>query len=260
MLIQWPDRFYHTSADTPDRTDPNSLARAGALAATYAYWLARAGAAEASWLGYEMVARFKGQAIEAAQKAAREALGQEAAEELAQTMAGLDRRLAYLLERQKAALQTLERLAPTDCLIPELQTEAEQTVYHELAWAQSALDLRAAGLGLASIPAHQKPDLSDKEQEAADLIPVRLVRGPIPLGHHMHRLDEETRQQWRQLLNTRKDRSIYTLSPLALYWADGARSILEIADLIELESGRRDVELTLAYLRLLAKLGFVEFK
>ena len=33
MLIQWPDRFYHTSADTPDRTDPGSLARAGSLAA-----------------------------------------------------------------------------------------------------------------------------------------------------------------------------------------------------------------------------------
>ncbi|MFN2289657.1 MAG: DUF4910 domain-containing protein, partial [Anaerolineae bacterium] len=33
MLIQWPDRFYHTSADTPDRTDPRSLARAGSLAA-----------------------------------------------------------------------------------------------------------------------------------------------------------------------------------------------------------------------------------
>jgi len=260
MLIQWPDRFYHTSADTPDRTDPNSLARAGALAATYAYWLARAGAPEASWLGYEMVARFKGQAIEAAQRAAREALGQEDAEALARAMADLDRRLAYLLERQKAALQTLERLSPTDCLIPELQAEAERAIYHELAWAQSALNLRAAGLGLDSVPAQQKPDLSDGEQEAADLIPVRLVRGPIPRGQHMHRLDEETRQQWRQLLKSRKDRSIYTLSSLALYWADGARSVLEIADLIELESGNRDVEFTLAYLRLLEKLGFVEFK
>jgi hypothetical protein len=207
-----------------------------------------------------MVARFKGQAIEAAQGAAREALGQEDAEALARTMADLDRGLAYLLERQKAALQTLERLASTDCLIPELQAEAERAIYHELAWAQSALNLRAAGLGLDSIPAQQKPDLSDKEREAADLIPVRLVRGPIPRGHHMHRLDEETRQQWRELLKSRKDRSIYTLSSLALYWADGARSVLEIADLIELESGKRDVEFTLAYLRLLAELGFVKFK
>jgi hypothetical protein len=57
MLIQWPDRFYHTAADTPDRTDPQSLARSGALAAMYTYWLAVAEAPQATWLGYQMAAR-----------------------------------------------------------------------------------------------------------------------------------------------------------------------------------------------------------
>ena len=260
MFIQWPDRFYHTSADTPDRTDPRSLARAGALAATYAYWVACAGAAEANWLGYEMVARFKAQAIEAAQRAAGEALGLDDGESLAQTMADLDRRLAYLLGRQKAALHTLERIATTDCLVPELQAEAEEALYHELAWARGAVDLRAAELGLGALPAPQPPDLSEEEQEAAELIPVRLVRGPIPLGQLIHRLDEESREQWRQLLKARKDRAFYTLSSLALYWADGERSVLEIADLIELEAGKRDMELLLAYLRKVEQLGFIEFK
>jgi len=260
MFIQWPDRFYHTSADTPDRTDPRSLARAGALAATYAYWVACAGAAEANWLGYEMVARFKGQAIEAAQKAAGEALGLEDGESLGRTMADLDRRLAYLLGRQKAALHTLERIARTDCIVPELQAETEQALYHELAWARSAVDLRVAELGLSALPSPQPPDLSEEEQEAAKLIPVRLVRGPIPLGQLIHRLDEESRERWRQLLKARKDRAFYTLSSLALYWADGERSVLEIADLIELEAGKRDVELLLAYLRLVEQLGFIAFK
>jgi hypothetical protein len=35
--------------------------------------------------------------------------------------------------------------------------------------------------------------------------------------------------------------------------------VLEIADLVEMESGKRDVELLLAYFRLLEKLGFVRF-
>ena len=260
MFIQWPDRFYHTSADTPDRTDPRSLARAGALAATYAYWVACAGAAEANWLGYEMVARFKAQAIEAAQKAAGEALEQDDGESLARTMAGLDRRLAYLLGRQKAALQTLERIATTDCIIPELQAEAEQALYHELAWTQSAVNLRAAELGLDALPAPQPPDLSEEEQEADKLIPARLMRGPVPLGQLLHRLDEDSQEQWRQLIKARKGGAHYTLSALALYWADGVRSVLEIADLIELEAGKRDVELLLLYLRLLEQLGFIEFK
>jgi hypothetical protein len=260
MFIQWPDRFYHTSADTPDRTDPRSLARAGTLAATYAYWLACAGAVEANWLGYQMVARFKAQAIKAAQEAAGEALELDDGEALAQRVAGLDRRLAYLLGRQKAALQTLERIATTDCGIPELQDEVEQAIYHELAWARSAVDLRVAELGLDALPSPQPPELSEEEQEAAELIPARLLRGPIPLGQLLHCLDEASQEQWRQLLKARKDGSFYTLSALALYWADGARSVLEIADLIELEAGKKDVELLLVYLRLLEKLGFIEFK
>jgi len=43
MLIQWPDAYYHTSADTPDKVSPDSLGRNGALAAAYAYWLATPG-------------------------------------------------------------------------------------------------------------------------------------------------------------------------------------------------------------------------
>jgi len=50
MLIQWPDRFYHSSHDTPDQTDPRSLALAARCAATYAGFLAAAGPDQAEWL------------------------------------------------------------------------------------------------------------------------------------------------------------------------------------------------------------------
>ena len=40
MLIQWPDRYYHSSYDTPDRSDPRSLALAVRCAATWAAWIA----------------------------------------------------------------------------------------------------------------------------------------------------------------------------------------------------------------------------
>lgn len=46
MLIQWPDRYYHTDLDTPDRVDPASLAHAVRSAATYAGVLACAGVGE----------------------------------------------------------------------------------------------------------------------------------------------------------------------------------------------------------------------
>src|SRR5206468_8574656 len=49
-LIHWPDRFYPASYDTPDRLDPRALELTARCAATYALFLAGAGAAEADWL------------------------------------------------------------------------------------------------------------------------------------------------------------------------------------------------------------------
>jgi hypothetical protein len=47
LLIQWPDRYYHSDYDTPERCDPASLAHAARIGATYAASLACAGADEA---------------------------------------------------------------------------------------------------------------------------------------------------------------------------------------------------------------------
>jgi aminopeptidase YwaD len=259
MLIQWPDRFYHTSADTPDRTDPQSLARAGTLAAAYAYWLATAGVEEATWLGYEMAARFKSLLTHASQSAVTDAWALSDAQELAMVKAGLDRQLAYLLGRHQAALATLERLAPVQCLIADLFHEAEQAAAHELSWADGAVDLHAAALNLTPSPDIPPRTLSGEEQRAATMMPVRQIRGPIPLGNHLGRLDAADREAWHAAIKARKDGAHYTLTALALYWADGARSLLEIADLIELETGQRDVELLLTYFKLLEKLEFISF-
>ena len=260
MLIQWPDRFYHTSADTPDRTDPNSLRRTAVLAAAYAYWLAAAGDAEAAWLGLEMTARFKVRLAQTAQQTATTVATTDDALGLAQAIADLDRRIAFMLDRHKAALSTLERLAPASCLIDDLAAEAERAAQHELGWIIKTIDMRAAGLGLGELPdllSRSDSDLSEQERQAAEKVPVRLVRGPVPLGNHLQRLTAEDREQWRRLRKAREGGMHYTLTELALYWADGKRSVLEIADLVEMEAGGRDVELLLAYFDLLAKLGFV---
>ncbi len=258
MLIQWPDRFYHTSADTPDRTEPRSLARSGALAAMYAYWLSAAGVQDAAWLGHEMVARFKVALVKATHSATAQAIGLQDAPSLANAVRDLDRKLAYLLDRQKAALSTLKRLEPQGCSVEVLQEEVAQVANRELGWGKATLDAYAATLGLEGLPEPAPNTLSEEEQEAGRLVPARKVRGPIPIGAHLQRLEEGEREAWRQMLKARSGMAAHTLLDLALYWADGQRSLLEIADLVELESGQRDIELLVAYVRLLQKLEFVE--
>ena len=258
MIIQWPDRFYHTSADTPDRTDPHSLARASALAAAYACWLATAGIEETRWLGYQMVARYKAHIAGVAQAAVTEALAATEGLELARHAQTLDRRLSYLLERQNVALATLERLAPVACLVEDMQAEAARTTQQELSWGRGLLDLHAVSLGLAGLPALPEEEPSDQEREAAGLVPRRLVRGPVPLRMELSSLDAADQEAWRRLTEQRKGAE-HTLTTLALYWADGRRSVLDIVDLVEMEAGVRDEELLLAFFRLLEKAGRVAF-
>ena len=56
MLIQWPDRYYHSDLDTPERCDPDALALAARAASTYAGFLAALGPRELPWL-IDLVAR-----------------------------------------------------------------------------------------------------------------------------------------------------------------------------------------------------------
>jgi hypothetical protein len=172
----------------------------------------------------------------------------------------LDRQLAYLLGRHKAALATLQRLADVECLVSDLESDAERAAERELTWARGAAGLRAASLGLGELAPCTPRQLTEDEVDASQLVPVRKVRGPVPLSPHLGRLTGAERDAWRLLTSARKDRSWNTLIDLAAYWADGSRSLLEIVDLVELETGRRDVELLVAYFRLLEKLGFVRLE
>ena len=258
MLIQWPDRYYHTSADTPDRVDPHSLARAGVLSAAYAYWIASAGADEAAWLGYEMTARFKADMATAAQAAVTRLMATREGDALGRCLDDADRRLAYRLDRQEAALSTLERLGPVGCLLDDLCRQARAVQAQELDWVREAAGLQAARLGLSGVPEVAKEELSDLERQAAALIPVRLLPGPVSSLGMQARLSEEERNTWRGLQKVRQGQA-HTLTSLGTYWADGRRTILDIADRVEMEVGVRDVELLLCFFELVAKVGWARF-
>ncbi|MFQ6043429.1 MAG: DUF4910 domain-containing protein [Candidatus Poribacteria bacterium] len=49
QISTWPDKFYHSSMDTPEQMSDNTLGRVGAIVGTYLYLLATAGRREAMW-------------------------------------------------------------------------------------------------------------------------------------------------------------------------------------------------------------------
>jgi aminopeptidase YwaD len=261
MLGQWPDKFYHTSADTPDKVSAGSLGRSGALAAAYAYWLATAGHAEALWLGHWMITRF---AVQAGRESLEclERLNVIPADDQARRIRHLAehrRRSTFREERMCAALETLVRLDPrVQRQVDELCSSVHETAERELHWARDRFDSGPSALPALSEQPEEPPAWEAQwRYEAQRLIARRIGHGPVAASMALQAQAKELLPAWWDLTERAGD-ELHDMSALAEYWADGNRSVAEIADLISLETGRPANDLPLRYLKLLAQAGLVE--
>ncbi len=230
LLIQWPDRFYHTSLDTQDKVDPQMLARVGKVAGTYAYFLALAGCEEATWLVWEMLTRFKGRLVRLVQEERR---GGRA----------LVRKVGCLQNQTVRGLRSLRRLA--DIELKGFESQLSAFTRREL---RNVPGLRSQE--------EVKPMENKWEEEAWRLVPNRLYKGPIGVTPYLRRLGPEDRERWWRLEH-RYGNALRYLLPLTLYWADGERTLHEIVDLVEMETGKRATELLVTYCRTLSDLGLL---
>ena len=139
MLIQWPDKFYHTSEDTLDKVDPASLSVVGDLAATYLYFLANAGTDEATWLGYEMASRYKGQLAGRLQALVSEAMSAATGPKLSELGERASARANFMLDHAQQALTSLTRLSgEISPFVDGLRREVEHFTTQELKVASAA--------------------------------------------------------------------------------------------------------------------------
>jgi hypothetical protein len=253
MLIQNPDKFYHTSADTVEHIDPAMMARAATLAAGAAYLVAAAGQEEATWLGSEMTARFQVRLTQEVQNLITRSWETGHAVSIER----VDRKVDYMLACHRDALGTLLRLWDgVGPVVSGLSHDAEAIGRAEKRRARTALKT-ARPIALESQPT---ADLNTWEEQAAARVPRRLYRGPVQraLGNGPRRLTPDERGAWVRLVTSRAAGG-WTLPTLAEYWADGRRTMLEIVDLVELETGIRDPELIVRRFELLDRLGWIEW-
>lgn len=258
MLIQWPDKFYHTSADTIDKVDPAMLALAGRLAAAYAYTVAAAGEAEARWLAREITARAKARLAWLAQECYLEAMQSESAEELGALAGRTTRALAFRAERAGESLRALLRLAPALGDVVEAGVQAVQAAAGA-EWAGLEPELRrlARGLGAAGLPPAPEPPADEWSERAQGLVLRRVYRGPVETSALLARLDPAGRADAEALARAHRELA-RTLLVHMLYWMDGRRSLAEIADLVECETGQRDLELMVRLAELMIRAGLLQ--
>ncbi|HEY2954345.1 MAG TPA: DUF4910 domain-containing protein [Candidatus Eisenbacteria bacterium] len=204
MLIQWPDRFYHSSHDTPDKCSPGSLALAARCAATYAGFLAAAGGREIEWLA--------------------EAVGRGARRRVLDALDAADPSRALARERTRAleALASLERLGAASGPLAAAARAFEAFAGREGECVpECALPARAPG--------------------ARRLRPRRSSGGPLEYLRHLlpgyDRLAPASRASWERLERDLPGGA--TSMELAWSACDGSRTLEEIAHLVWLESGAR---------------------
>ena len=251
MINDWPDKFYHTSADTPDKVSPAALARSGALAAVYAYWLAAAGPADAAWLGHLMVSRFAAQAGEEAAATGEKLAMLQNETERARAWADYRRLSAFRTERSDAALASLHRLGIEPAALAAARTQAADAVATEDGYVRSLLSAEEA----QSAPS---AEVTGWRAEAAVLIPRRLAPGPIDVGMALQADSPALRPAYWQLYDE-ADAALHVGDALLQYWADGDHTVADIADRVALETGQPMGEVALRYFKLLAEAKLIEW-
>jgi hypothetical protein len=249
MLIQWPDLFYHTTADTIDKVDPESLHRAGALAAIYSYFIANAGTREAGWIAAHVLGRFKERLAGAAKLAHKAALtgGREG------TQRWLEARIAYLIHVGSRSLESIRTVADMDLAPAQAELKA---------FGEREREVMRPQLPKGGAVRKVKSEL-DAEKRAVGMVPVRLYQGPLDLHSQLQRLGKAKREAWQAFSQGRSGGQFpLKLTPrTAQFWADGSRSVLEIADCLEQDTGgERSVEYLVRYFELLRDLKLVRIE
>ncbi|MFQ6097172.1 MAG: DUF4910 domain-containing protein [Armatimonadota bacterium] len=252
-MVEWPDVFYHTSADTPDNVDPDTLRRNGALVGAIALAAACAETKDVLALGPRMTLR------------ARRALADAAGDALADIARCSDRR-----EGQKAAREALERSRNRTRHIMLREQEALRSLSDLAQSARSRDSVRQAVEAWCARVAEDADDVANwvadvapsiapsgrvesaptsaAQRRAHKAVPRRLLPGPI-----LHqRLDERGKKRLSRIQKAGLPRNL-------VFWIDGRRTVAEIADRAAAETGKADVANVLRYFDLLADYGYIEW-
>ena len=255
FIAQWPDKFYHTSADSIEKVSPTSLKRAALITATYSYFIANADEKEVVWIASQIVSHEKRDLQSKVQERIDRAMRTEDPEKLAVAMVKVEEKARFDLDVGKKALKSLLRISPkseeivgTFCLELEKFTEAEVNN------ASTAIREYAEVLGF-NIPVY-KPESSERS-EGALKVPVKLHRGPYSTRPWIKKLSQGDQEALRKL-NKRHGIRYGGPSTQALYWTDGHRNLAEISRLLELETGETNLQYLIEYYRFMEKMGRIK--
>jgi len=245
------DRFWHTTADTLDKIDPDALALVTVVSAVYLHALASAGRREAAALGEEAAARARGDLARLASRFAAR-LADVSGGRRAEVLREAAERLAYLRDVRIAQVHSAVHLAARD---ERLETRGD--LREPIRRLRRAA--REEGAHLARLARRFAAEAGEPEPVGAEpaepapagalaRVPVRLVAGPVSLDTLSdEELEGRPSPRWSGKLTS------------ALFWCDGRRKLAEVLRLARLETGRPTEDLAGDF-EFLERRGLVELR
>ena len=270
-LRDWPDVFIHTNNDKPENIDATKMKRSAFIAGASGYFLAKAGAREASRLADEVFVRSMARLPkDRARAAAMEASGMEGAAEEARNI------IVRSLERDAEIMASTLGFAPNDkSLENKVDGLVEQLSGAWLLLTGQITEQRKGNRVIFTIEAKEQPkDAKDKAKprnpkEASrprslsfdyNRIPTRKVKGPMNVYYYdylaAHANNDDLRVVERIGAKPKGEILLYEILNLV----DGKRSIQAIRDYLTASYSVISVEDVSDYLRLLDKIGVVKIE
>ncbi|MFC1500441.1 DUF4910 domain-containing protein, partial [Candidatus Zixiibacteriota bacterium] len=270
MLNTWPDPYYHSSEDTPDRVDPTTLKRSELIATATAWSLATLNPSESDDLLEVQVAS----ALERLRLDQRivvemlESMNRQMENvDLALLVRDTDTMLNAQLDREMRAISTLMRLAPVG-------VDSAATVAFRTAVTRAHAQLEAMGTvlrnrvmetemtritgerGITDIPQLLPIARLPEREEATGLILQRSTRGPITDDWFLDHLPT-ARRLWYQEGEGRSLWGNSTLRFEIVNHINGSRSALDIWYAVSSAYGVMPLTAVVTYLKDLQAAGLV---
>jgi hypothetical protein len=248
MMIDWPDRWYHTSGDHVDKTDPTQLKRVTVITAAAAYTIANAGDDMAVKIASETAGNGAQRLGHQLARGLAE-MDDATAATLADAYTGAREHVEAAVINEKNTLETVNELAADKARVAGHVLALQKTMDQSGAAHLAAIDahMKAAAARLAVPAVVLKP--TDLEAKAATIIPKQTAK-----------VTANGYQGYRQFLPAAalaKFRGLDTNELARL--VNGRQSVLDMKKMLETQAPvKADLQLMLDYMDVLAQAGLVE--
>jgi hypothetical protein len=227
---------HHTSFDTPNQVDPDSLRDLAVMNAAYAYFIASAGPEQMHWMAELALSRGYDQINAFAENSLTRIAAAKNADALGKLLYWESARVDYNLMRESKAVKQAADLPKELAGLTSFAGVQKTRI-------ESAVQQRAAELHVGAI----KPTVPPVNAEAAKIVVRRKKMGTIT----MEDIAPDQREGYQPS-------AFWGPTTAALYWCDGKRSLAEVIKLTELETGQSNFD-WVGYFKFLQRHGYVDF-